>query len=388
MNNTKKTSQHIYDYAIIGSGISGLAIAAKISQSTKNVVLIEANDFLGGSHRTISSQGQTINNGLRFIPGTQLAEKAVLFLEDILNLKLIKNISNDLPVTYENGSLTEFLGFGDNPPAFYDELNYFISPNQIELNLDVHQWPQLLKEKYQGETLLRSYVTKFVQEEPGVISHVIVNGTKNIYAQNFIYCGNIKDLGLLLPEDVLSSRAKHKITKGSYWTAVCLDVFHNHLVTDSKAIHVLNGTTQDDIGPCVGKFITTQDANGNFVSTSQWMTFMDNETSEDSEAIAHALKKIKRQIKRAYPEALESLLSERIIVIPYVAGDGDLKLNADQSLPNAKNLWIGSGRVNSQKNIVGALLQAKLILTSIGFAEAEFEKLIENENNKLNEAAL
>lgn len=380
MNTTKKTTQHVYDYAIIGSGLAGLAIATKISQSTSNVVLIDGSDFIGGSHRTISSQGLTINNGLRFIPQTQLSEKAILFLEDLLNLKLIKETTNFLPVTYESGGLNDFLGFGDNPPTFYDELNYFISPEQIQLNLEVHQWPQLLKEKYKGEILLKSYVTKFVQEEPGRISHLIINGVKNIYAQNFIYCGNVKDLAILLPDEVMSARAKHKITKGSYWTAVCLDIFHNHLVTESESIHVLNGTTQDDIGPCVGKFIATTDADQNKVSVSQWMTFMDNETAEDSEAIAHALKKIKRQIKRAYPEALENIKSERIIVIPSVSGNGDLKLSSDQSLPNAKNLWIGSGRVNSQKNIVGALLQAKLVLYSMGFTQ---ENLTFNDTDQM-----
>jgi len=80
-----------------------------------------------------------------------------------------------------------------------------------------------------------------------------------------------------------------------------------------------------------------------------------------------SLKKMKRQIKRAYPEAFEGLKLERIFIAPMIAGNGDLKLHANQTLPTLQNLWVASSPINIQKNLVGALLQAELVVSSLGF---------------------
>lgn len=133
-------------------------------------------------------------------------------------------------------------------------------------------------------------------------------------------------------------------------------------------MHVLNGTTQDEIGPCVGRFLPAVDVDGIRMQTSQWMTFIEHEVTEDSEVVGTALKKIKRQVKRAYPEALEGLKQERIFVTPILAGNGDIKLNGNGTLPGLENLWIGSATVHEQRNLVGALLQAEMVVASLGFS--------------------
>ena len=115
---------------------------------------------------------------------------------------------------------------------------------------------------------------------------------------------------------------------------------------------------------------------------SQWITFMNDEEAEDSELVGAALKKMKRQIKRAYPNALEQLQFERIFVVPSFAGHGDLKLAANQTLPGLSNLWIGSAQVHAQKNLLGALLQAEMITSSLGChplgTQVQSEPLLEN----------
>jgi hypothetical protein len=132
-------------------------------------------------------------------------------------------------------------------------------------------------------------------------------------------------------------------------------------------MHILNGTTEDEIGPCVGRFSPAVTEGEHTLQASQWMTFIEDEVTEDSEVVGAALKKIKRQIKRAYPEALESIKLERIVVAPQIAGDGELKLNGNQSLPGLNNLWVASGPVNAQKNLIGALAQANLVMAALGF---------------------
>ncbi len=361
---------HIYDYVIIGSGLTGLSIAAALSRETKNIALIEAADHAYGANKMVNFPTGPLNNGLRFVPSSVLAEKGLGFLSDLIQTPVIKDASEEAPITYENGGFKTFLGFGDNPPAFYEELNYFTSAKRLELAHEPYEWTRLLFEQFKGDFLPRSYVTKFHSENEKV-THITVNGSKTIHAQNFIFAGTVKDLGVLLPEDAISIRARTKLQKNTYWTALCLDICHNHVVTDSTAMHVLNGTTQDEIGPCVGRFLPASEVEGVPAQASQWMTFIEQEVTEDSEVVGMTLKKIKRQIKRAYPTALDSIKLERIFVAPIIAGTGDIKLSANMTMPDLHNLWIASATVNEQKNLIGALLQAEMIVASLGFKVEE-----------------
>lgn len=357
---------HIYDYAIIGSGLTGLSIAAALSRETDNIALIEAADVPCGANKKVNFPTGPMNNGLRFVPDNVLSEKALRFLENLLGKSIIADISEEAPITYDSGNFKTFLGFGDTPPTFYEELAYFTSSKRIDLALEPFQWTQALFEQFKGDFMPRSYCTKF-NKEGDKVTHVTINGSKSVYAHNFIFAGTVKDLSILLPEDAISTRARSKLSKNTYWTALCLDVCHNKEVTNSTAMHVLNGTTQDEIGPCAGHFLPPVEVNNEKLQASQWMTFIEQEVTEDSEVVGMALKKIKRQIKRAYPEALDNIKSERIFVAPIIAGNGDLKVSANFTLPELENLWIASATMNEQKNLVGALLQAEMVIASLGF---------------------
>lgn len=357
---------HIYDYAIIGSGLTGLSIAAALSRETKNIALIEGADVPFGVNKKVNFPTGPMNNGLRFVPDSVLSEKALRFLENLLNTKVVDTVSEEAPITYESGGFKTFLGFGDTPPAFYEELAYFTSSKRLDLAMEPYEWTQALFEKFQGEFMQRSYVTKFHQEGEKV-THVTINGSKTLHAHNFIFAGTVKDLAILLPDDAISIRARSKLSKNTYWTALCLDICHAKPVTESTAMHILNGTTQDEIGPCAGRFLPAVVTENGPLQASQWMTFIEQEVTEDSEVVGMALKKIKRQIKRAYPEALDNLKLERIFVAPIIAGNGDIKLSANMTIPELENLWIASSTVNEQKNLVGSLLQAEMIVASLGF---------------------
>lgn len=367
--NKKRSSSHVYDYVIVGGGLSGLLIGAKLSSETDNVLILEAGEGFGGVNRPVETPTGQMDNGLRFVPDTKNARKALRFVEELIGQGISIKSSEHFPMTFEGGSLKEFVGFGSNPPEFYDELAYFINPKRMELGTPVYSWPQLLLEKYIGDFMPRSYVTKFVVTDDNV-TQVIVNGAKTIAGHNFIYCGSMKSLAPLLPDEVMNPRAKNKLSKHLYWTGVGIEITHSTMITESSAIHVLNGTTQDEIGPCVGMFHPAQIGEDQALQTSQWLTFVDEETSEDSEVVGVALKKIKRQIKRAYPTALDGIKRERIVVTPACAGFVELKRNANQSLSGAKNLWIASGQVHNERNLVGTILQAEYVCAALGFGLA------------------
>lgn len=359
MNSTsRKNTNHVYDYAIIGSGLSGLCLANAISRISSNVILIDGNDTFGGFNRSIQTPVGASNNGLRFLPANELSQKAISFLELLLNTSLNPQVAERPPLTFESGGLRPFVGFGEKQPDFYEEISYFTSPSTLLTSLETHEWVQILFSHYTGEFSPRSYVTK-VNVEDGQAQSILINGQKKIQALNFVYCGTPQRIPQLFSEQTTSQKSKSK----SSWTGLCLDLVHATQVTDNEALHILNGTTQDEVGPCAGKFIRT-DAGA--PQLSQWMTFIDSEESEDTERIGACLKKIKRQVKRAFPDALDGLKYERIVVIPEMSGATGIKLNANQALNTAKNFWVGSGGVSPHRNIVGALLQAELVASALG----------------------
>ncbi|MEK6628949.1 MAG: FAD-dependent oxidoreductase, partial [Bdellovibrionota bacterium] len=364
---------HIYDYIIIGSGLTGLAIAKKISQETDNILILEAQELSGGDNRAALLGNQIINNGLRFYPDTEASRKALTFLEDLLGKKLSSISSENNIETFESSGFKRFVGFGEKSPEFYQQLSYFLSQKELNLELNPHHWTQELAESLQTKIQKKSIVTKFGFEgladqdstnaQPK-LTHVIVNGSKHIYAHNFIFAGAAKDLGLLLPDEVLPARAKAKLKKSLAYQGVCLDLFHTQS-SDKSNIFLLNGTTDDDIGPCIGRFLPASESIPQ-TQISQWMSFIDSEVAEDTENIGLVLKKMKRQIKRAFPELLASVKKERIFVTPALSG-ADLKLNANGTLPKVSNLWIASNQVSPYQNLLGSLMQARFVLSSLGF---------------------
>lgn len=360
----------VYDYIVIGSDLGSLALACALSENTKNVALIDGQDFAGSDCKAVSFPTGMISNGLHYTPDSDLAKKAVSFLEGLIGQPVLGPLREVPPVTFEQGQIKEFLGFGDNTPEFYEEIKFFTTPQQRELLIPSHQWAQLLVQKFQGDFLPRSYVTKFELEGDKVIG-VTVNGAKSIKGLNFIYSGPIKALSRLLPNEALNQKARSKLAKNSFWSALFMDLCHSQPVTDSTAVHILNGTTADEIGPCAGQFLP---ATAEGLQVSQWITFVEDETEDESELVSQALKKMKRQIKRAYPSALDGLKSERLRWAPQISGQTDLKLSGQQTLGDLENLWIGSSAVHNQKFWIGSLLQAQLVLAAMGFqSEARTE---------------
>jgi glycine/D-amino acid oxidase-like deaminating enzyme len=364
-----------FDYLVIGGGLTGLIIARKLSQSGADVGLVEAESSIGGSHHPAWLAKNKIENGLRFLPKHDLLIKALTQLETELNFPLIKNIKPVQQKTYEAAGFRDFLGFGEKAPAFYDQIKHFLSTDEIELTIPIYELMEKLAAGFTGEILTRNIVTRFVSapDDAGgsknLITQVTVNGSKTIHAKNFVFCGPVRDLALLLEDDQISLRAKAKLKKSAYWMAVQLDLVHQNPVVDNDHLYLLNGTTDDEIGPCVGRFFNLQlegEPTNSHHQLSQWISFIDFDSSEEAENYGEVLKKMKRQIKRAFPESLEQLVAERISVSPALTA-GELKLNANGTLATAQNLWIASPSLNAFPNLTGAFLQSQFILSSLGF---------------------
>ena len=360
----------VYDYIVIGSDLGSLALACALSQNTKNVALVDGQDFAGNDSKAVSFPTGLIANGFHYIPDSELAKKAISFLEELIGENILGPMHEIPPMTFEQGQLKEFLGFGENHPTFYEEIKFFTTSQRREVLIPTHQWASLLIQKFQGEFIPRSYVTKF-EINDNKVTAIKVNGSKTIEALNFIYCGPVKSLARLLPEEALSQKARTRLAKNTYCSALYLDLCHAKQITESSAVHILQGTNPEEQGPCAGQFQPAVEKDGQWMQASQWVTFVEDEAEEESEVIGLALKKMKKQIKRAYPDSLEGMKVERLRWAPLVSALSDLKLSGQQTLGEIENLWIGSGSANPQKFWAGSLLQSQLVLAAMGFKTAE-----------------
>lgn len=342
----------IYDYVVVGSGLTGLIIANRLSQETDKVLLLESGDHAGG---------WLCRPHLPFYPASESSTRSLQNLENLLGMKIFGDATESMPVTFDSGEFKPFMGFGDKAPDFYDEVAFYCAPQMLQLKLTPTEWIAQLINNFKGTVATKSIVTRF-QVENGQVQNVLVNGTKKIQGRNFIFCGDIKDLERLIPHDFNGPKVRTKISKTKTWSRVTLIIDHKTKVTDSEQLHILMGTAQDEIVTCVGKFNNNQ---------SLWTTFVADEEAEDPEITAHALKRVKRQIKRAYPDSFPEGITEKIVVQSGFGGHFDIKLNANQTWPDLENLWMGSAAFQVDRNLIGALKQSWLVLASLGFSVSE-----------------
>lgn len=358
----------IYDYAIIGGGLSGLALATALTQKSQNVLILESNDALGGANRFFADHRTTL--GIRTVPNTPEARAALHFLGDLLGVEVAEIASGTRPSqvqTFSSGEFKHFLGFGEQAPAFYDELKYYLADEEIILKRTPSEWTRMLIEKFTsqgGQFQCRSIVNR-IHQEGKFASSITINGHRSLHAEKYIYCGNLKELPQLLPTGILGTRQRSKMNQSLFWNALCLDLLHSKPITDQSGLFLLDSATPDDLGPCVGRFHPQADDN---TQLSQWVSFVDGEHQEDDESTVLALKKMKKQIKRAFPEAFDHLNSEKIFLAPQMGGHGNFKLEEDFSVPGLKNFWVGNGIVSGHANLVGSLLQAQCLSTGFGVA--------------------
>lgn len=359
-----------YDYIVIGAGLSGLLTAARLSTHTAKVLLVDESETFGGSHKSYQSAWGPMNASLQFVSNTQGSVEAAHLLENFLGLKLIQGISENSIHTFEKGELKRFLGFGDHAPEFFDEISPFLAAEKMDLHLEWSEIIGLIHQKFTGDFMPKTVVTGFDVQD-GKVSGVTLNGSKKVSSENVIYCGNLKRLYPLIQNfKEVSGRVKTKLSKGPYWSVLRLDLFFSKEITQNLSIHLLSGASSDDITPCLGKFWPASEAG----QASQWLTYLPSLEAEESELVGEALKKIKRQVKRAFqgaqPEGegdLQSLIArEKITLFEYQEG-GDLKLDGEMCLPGIQGLWIGSSQISSEKGTLSGVLQSEKVLSSLGF---------------------
>jgi hypothetical protein len=312
--------------------------------------------------RTIKNEFGQLSPLMNCFPETANSQKAIDFLERVLGLKLFRSGQTMIPVTYSDGVVKDFLGFGDQTLSFYAELSPYLSSSYHQATVDFNIVIDQILEQKKFELIPRSVLTK-LELDSNKMSFATINGHKKLASENFIFTQNLKSLSPLLKDLPISTKVKNKISKGPYLSTLRVDLFFASQLSENHSLHILNGTTQDELGPCFGLFHPPTEAG----QSSQWMTYLDAQEAEESEFVGEAIKKIKRQIKRAYPTSNDLLKKERISLYPYEAG-GDDQLLPQNKLNEIGNFWVAHPQLNNEKGPFAAVTQAQVVLQKLGFA--------------------
>ena len=360
MAQTKSPKASEYDSIVIGGGLSGLLIAHQLEEAGRKVALIDSFDVMGGSSRAMKTLLGETDHGFPFLPFSNEADQSLEWLGSVLQNPIESQLLEVPPVTFDNGRFQPFVGFGEQKTEADREWEYYLRPSFYALNSTPKDWVKNLSETFTGDIFLQSHITNLTVED-GFIVGLTVNGTKLFSADQVIFAAHPQMLAKLLPDSAMPARTRQRMLKGPYFTAIYLDLIHKGHVTENQAVHLLRGANEE---PCVGQFLAPSELAGEVVQHSKWMTLIPADMTDDAELAAHALKMIKRQIKRAYPTALEGQIYERISVNPASHGHLEIELENGQ-LPKLPNLWICSRFFGPERNAWGNVVEARTVVDAV-----------------------
>jgi len=359
--------------AILGGGITGLIVAARLERAGLEYLLIEAQD-MGGLIKGQTVNGATLDFGLKSLPLLgPLDENPLVNLKKELDLTFQIESFNEPTQLFDNKNFSEFVGFGETKNRnLVDELGYYtLSPR-----LSVAGGWKILVEELQGiipqnRRLANAHITRLeVQDER--VKTALINGESSVTADNFIYTLSPTHLKEILAMGVLSGKTLQKIARTEPLTAISLDVGSAEASNSSKNIFVLRDFSKSSGEETfvLGQFVSNSDPTRAWgqCQVSTWMTLVNQETLLNDEDGSKVIKTLKKVVSKAFPGLIENIKWERLLVVPEAVGQfSQLTLEKDGTLPGLENLWICGGKVQNSKykNLSAALDSAQKISKNI-----------------------
>lgn len=339
------------DTIVIGSGLTGLLLTHRLHQAGKNVALLEARETLGGRYRR---QSLYSSPGLDFFPATNENIELLEWLKSLAPLPIQFEVQEHRPQLYDEGRWRPFAGFGEVDFQSVTELSHFSHTHEIFIEPGLEQFVRVLVEQLPVVGEIRHEVTS-LKVQDGKISEVIVNGDKSLKAGDVIFTGHPGFLNNLIDGEGLQAKSRTRLAKMQPWTAVTLELTHTPPLADDPSIRIFTHSAKE-FEPVVGRVIAER---------SKWMTLVPAEREAEHEFIGQCIRHIKRQLKRAWPLAMEGNMEEKIFVQSNAYGQQTLKAKEPFKLPEISNLWLANHILASRAGEIGALEAARGVELSV-----------------------
>jgi protoporphyrinogen oxidase len=351
-------SQTSFDVIIIGAGLSGLSIAWVLKQQGLQVTVLEGSEQALGTHHPIKIGPFQLDNGFSLVTDDDFTKRALEWLKT-LGLPLSYTSAAQSLWTYDSGQLKPWKAFRDDQHVeAIEAFSPFMLPQRLSLSHTFYEIGEWLKTQLEGLVQYRQLVTKIVPAEAGAFVYV-GNKEKPLQARTVVYTGDLTDLPLLIPEELLGQRLRQHLKRPKAWTMLSLDLLHEQLIEeDPNKLFILDSSTADELAPLWGYFMpppsTTESATST-IQVSRWVSFLPDADAEDADQSSQLIKKMKKQIRRAFPKVDENVpVSERITLLPghsgtfvdssikegqFLKGFPALKLASSRLSPWAGGLW-------------------------------------------------
>ncbi len=350
-------AQNHYDFIVYGATLEGVLTGNYLHQKGFKTLILEPSDRIGQYIASVvPSNGQEIPSVFTNLPSDDETLKLISWLRDHLKLpstEIYATQSNLPPVTFEKGTFEPFVGFGENAPKETEFLQSFSFANRIELTPSINEWLHLAQNS--GVQIQFNSTLTNIAIEDSKVARITINGSKDYTAENYLFCQNPANLVTFLdPANTenkgVSQKLISRLSKPEHWSLLQLSVAHKEVVSDRREIHFLYGTQKSPI-VSIGQF---------FEKSSQWISFISPDVIDINQEGVQVIKEMKRQIKRAHPEAFNDVAFEKIALWPQTHGFIDLKSKHFGELEGIENLGVCSNHIINEANpLLGALIACK-----------------------------
>ena len=352
-----------YDTIIVGAGLSGLWLSHRLRASGEKVALLEAREHLGGRYRHQSVDQPYGSPNVEFYPATNEVVDLLRWAQSLAPLPFQITTTEHRPQIFDDGKWKAFAGFGETNFQSVGELGAFAHAHEAVVEPGLEHLVRALVEQLPLEAQTLAQVTAIKFNDAGH-AEVTVNGDKTVVGEKLIFTAHPTRLNDLIEGETLAAKHRTRLAKMVAWTTVTLELNHEPPLEADAAVRVFNHNAKD-FEPVVGRV---------FGSRSKWMTLVPDEREMEHEFIGQCIRHIKRQLKRAYPLALDGELKEKIYVQANAFGQNALKTKDGIRFPELKNLYLANHGLGTLGGILGSLEMARAVETQILGAGAAVPK--------------
>lgn len=352
------------DTIIIGSGLTGLLLARRLHGLGQSVMLLEARETLGGRYRRQSTVAPYSSPTLDFFPATNESLDILEWARAMAPIPLQHKVQDHRPQVFDEGKWRNFAGFGDTHFLSADELSYFSHTHEAIIEPGIEHLVRGLAEQLPLTAHTMSEVTQFKIKD-GLVDEIVVNGDKTFKAARYIFTPHPSSLNQLIGGEELPGKYRTRLARMLSWTSVILELQHTPPLVDDSAIRIFIHNAKE-FEPVVGR------VSGEI---SKWMTLVPGDRETEHEFIGQCIRHIKRQLKRAWPLALDGKVEEKIYVLANAVGHHSLKTKFAFQFPEISNLYLASHCLSAQPGALASLAVAKDLLRELAPNAKELPEL-------------